>query len=187
MPFLASLAQDYALRAATFRLIRGDASLTSLHAELLAAFGQETADAFAEIAPQLTSQTPSLIPQTGKTAIVSLLATGTHEIDMPIDSTRRILLIMTAFVEQTRTGTATGSLIYSIGTNSPNHNDIIASTTVGAAPFNATTFAAPFALNTYPTSAGMPTMGTRPSLRITTALTGATALTGRLGLAAWYV
>lgn len=118
---------------------------------------------------------------------VNLLATGTTTlIGLPIAATRRFLIISDHFVVGARTGTATGNLVFKVGTN-VNHDNIIASTTVAAAAFNGVTFSLPFVLSSYPASGGMPTMDVAPVLEITTALTGASVLTGRFGMVGRYV
>lgn len=181
-------ARGQALIGALFQLSRGDATAADIGAALETSWDAALKTAFDDIAGSVVSMPPSLVPQTGKTGVVSLLSTGTHEIDMPAIAGKRAILLMTTFVIQPgRTGTATGNLVFSVGTNAPSHDNMIASTSQAAGPFNGTTFALPFALNSFPAVTGMPDMTVKPSLRITTALGGASVLQGRYGIAAWYV
>lgn len=180
-----NLARQFAQVSALLRLMRGEASQTELAAQLTTNFGAAAAAAFDGEASGIVVTAPPLGVQTGKTGIVSLLSTGVHAIDLPVIPGKRTMLILSAFVVQARTGTATGTLTYKVGNNAGNDN-LIASTNVGAAPFNATTFSLPFSL-AGPQAGGMPDMTAGLNLEITAALAGASVLTGRFGLLALYV
>lgn len=157
---------------------------------IAAAYGARAQAIFDALAPLVgTGLPPSLIPQVGKTAAVSLLATGPTPFDFPLIAGKRPVLCFGAFVVTARVGAATGNLVWQVGTNSPNFDNMIAAHTTAAAAFNAATFAVPFMMPIAidPTVGGMPTMDAQPNLRISTALGGATTLQGRLGLQVLYV
>lgn len=171
-------------------LSAGIDTAANISARILATYGASAQTVFDSMSGLVGSGLPtSLIPQFGKTAVVSLLATGNTNVDLPVISGKRAIICFGAFVLTSRTGTATGSLVWQVGTNSTNFDNLIAQKTVAAAAFNATTFSLPFSLPLAidATSGGMPDMGSQVVLRISTAITGASVLQGRFGIQALYV
>lgn len=136
------------------------------------------------------SQALSLGIKTGKTAVVSLITTGTYAIDLPAVSGARPIIVFGGFMLTSRSAaTVTGTLTFSIGNNSATFNNMVTSTNVAAAAFNAVTFTVPFFLPMAigASTGGQPDMATAPTLNITAALGGVATLQGRFGLFALLV
>lgn len=76
----------------------------------------------------------------GKTGTVDLLVGASYQLDFPLVPGLTCVVNTSRWQAEARTGAATGSAVYTIGTNSPNYDNIsAAANAVTAAAFNAAT------------------------------------------------
>lgn len=121
----------------------------------------------------------------GKTGVVNLLATGTYAVDLPVVAGKTAVIINSKIIQVARTGTATGTVAYTVGTNSPTFDNFQNAGAIVAANFNA--LATGGQLTGFTAGSASPSMATAMSVKITTPFGGASVATAFFVIGVVYV
>lgn len=132
-------------------------------------------------------QSNDLLWVSGTTGAVDMLVAGAHAVNLPVVPGKRFVLNSVRHLVRSRTGTATGTYDYNVGTNGPTYNNMQSFTGVAVGNFN--TAAVPFSFTASANPTQFPAIDAANQIffNVVTPIAGASVLTAEFILFGWYV